>query len=142
MVVPSFIRSNQRPFSRRISLNASETNEIIYGFLPYLLRVNGVLERLVRVETLLPRKDVEAIDGFVAAGAFATRAELIRAAVRRLLYSEERVERMGKAFELVEKRLKKLGVKPEELLKEFENRESGKKAEELVANAKARARAR
>ena len=101
-----------------------------------------MLGKLVRVETLLPSKDVEAIDGFVDAGAFATRTELIRAAVRRLLYSQERVERMEVAFELVEKRLKKFGIKPEELLQDFENRESGKKAEELVANAKARARAR
>ncbi len=93
--------------------------------------------RLVRVETLLPANDVRSIDAIVASGEYATRTEVVRVALKRLLYSEERLQRMEAAFTLVEKRLRKLGLKPEQMLSEFGRRQSSGKAEELIAHAKA-----
>ncbi len=92
---------------------------------------------LVRIELLLPRKDVEAIDRTIKQGEFATRTDVIRTAIRRLVEDKERRAKMEKSFELIDKRLKEKGIKPEELLAEF-GRRSSRQAEELIKDAKSK----
>lgn len=89
---------------------------------------------LVRIELLLTRKDVEAIDQTVQEGQYATRTDAIRTAVRRQIMEEKR-QNLKKTFELIDKRLKEKGMDPQELIEEF-GRRSSEDVEELIRRAK------
>ncbi len=91
---------------------------------------------LVRIELLLTRKDVEAIDKTVSDGEYATRTDAIRTAVRSQIMEEKR-QNLKKTFELIDKRLKEKGIDPQELIEEF-GRRSSRQAEELIERAKSK----
>lgn len=64
----------------------------------------------------LPEKDLERIETLVKKGEFATKTELIRFAIKQLLYSEERM----KKFEKLTKGLQNQGLKKEHIEREIE----------------------
>lgn len=93
---------------------------------------------VVRVEALLPKKDVQAIDDFVDLGLYATRTDVIRSAIRSLIGVEDRKKNMDEAVAMMDRRLKELGVTPDEIMRDFENRDTGRKARELIERARSR----
>ncbi len=106
-----------------------------YGYYPDYFRMSA---NVVRVETLLPKKDVQVMDAIVESGFYATRTDLLRSALRQLIRTDFRQRRMKEAFALIETRVNETGADPLELIKEFDNSKTGRKAQEWMKRAQTR----
>lgn len=69
----------------------------------------------------IPVKDLDVMDALVMAGEFTTRSDLIRFAIKRVLYSEERMKEFDRISAKLQKQTKRMGLSRKDVLKEVED---------------------
>ena len=93
--------------------------KVIYIYIFYIYLIYMQKQEMRKILVILPKKDIEAIEKEIAAGRYVTKSDFFRMAVKRLLYSEERLTRFEAIRAELQKDLKKKKVSRSKLLKDL-----------------------
>lgn len=92
----------------------------------------------------VPSKDFDRMETLIKIGEFTTKSDLIRFAIKQLLYSEERMREFDRFSAKLQKQTKRMGLTKKDVLREVEEvkeetrKEVGKMLRDMEKNEKKR----
>lgn len=97
--------------------------------------MSKLAQKMEKTLVLLPRKDVDMIEQLIHEGRYITKSDFFRAAIKQLLYGEERMKRFEELTKELQETIRKKGISKKTLGESLEKteQETREKLRKLLA---------
>ncbi len=97
--------------------------------------MSKLTQRMEKTLVLLPKKDVDMIEQLIHEGRYITKSDFFRAAIKQLLYGEERMKRFEELTKELQETIKRKGISKKSLDESLEKteQETREKMKKLLA---------